>query len=362
MMFRVFVRTVVFALFSVAAFAQEPPPAESPTAESPPAEPPPSEPATATPLVSLKQVQIHVWITETNERGIRDIGTNLIFKRFVGMEEQSGSIQQINTQVFDPLNPLNSVTLPAPDPSMFPPPLRPDTSGNLNDGVQTQSGGGLTFSIIDSAAGTLDGVFRAVERNSVIDLISKPELLVIDGELAKVHAGGQFPFQSLTFDNKGIPQLNVQWRNIGVNMEIQPTVRTDDLISLFIKGLEVSDIARIDNIRGVDLPVFSTRKQTGAVLVPNGQSLVIGGLSSRVVRQAERRVPILGRIPILGIPFRGRESESSDTQLLIFVSPTVVDLRNLTPTAVNALEFWRERGWRNTEAIEEEIAVMKEEQ
>ena len=70
--------------------------------------------------------------------------------------------------------------------------------------------------------------------------------------------------------------------------------------------------------------MFAKRSQTGSVLVPNGQALVIGGLSSRVTRRTERRVPILGKVPVLGIAFRGRRSEVQNIHLLIFVSPTVV--------------------------------------
>lgn len=311
---------------------------------------------------SIKQVQIHVWISETNEEGLREVSANLTFKRFVRGEERSGSLQQINTQLFDPLSPLNTVTLPAPDPTMFNPPLRPDQTGNLNDGVQTQVGAGLTFNIVNTDRGSVEGIFRSLETQSDIDLISKPELLVVDGLTAEIHAGGRFPFQGLDFHAQtGVPNLHVQWRNIGVNMKITPKIRPDNIIELNIDTLEVSDIARIENIRGIDLPVFSKRSQTGLVLVPNGQALVIGGLSSRVTIRSERRVPFLGSIPILGIPFRSRKSETSNTHLLIFVSPTVVDLRDLTPTAANALDFWRERGWRNTDEIENEIKAMKDE-
>src|SRR5690606_9430575 len=112
---------------------------------------------------------------------------------------------------------------------------------------------------------------------------------------------------------------------------------------------------------GVDLPVLSVRQQLGMVLVPNGQTLVIGGLSSRIVRKTERRVPIVGRLPVLRLPFRSRTSEASNSHLLIFVSPTVVDLRDLRPDSISALNFWKEEQWRHTEEIEQEIKVMDEE-
>src|SRR5690606_28199451 len=110
------------------------------------------------------------------------------------------------------------------------------------DGVQTQSGAGMTFSIISSDIGRIDGVFRSIERNNDVDLISKPELLVIEGQPAQIQAGGKVPYQSLQYDNRGLPQLLVAFQNIGVNMNITPTVRTDNLVELNITELNVQDV------------------------------------------------------------------------------------------------------------------------
>ncbi len=314
--------------------------------------------AQSTELPNFLQVQMHVWISETNEQGLRDIGTNLTYTRF---SDNSGDrVQQITTNVFDPLNPLFNVTLPAPDQTNFNAPLRPDLNSQVS-GIQTQAGAGLTFTLIETNHGQLDGTIRAIEQNNDIDLISKPELLVIDGMTAEIKAGGKVPYQDIQYDNKGVPRLNVAFKDVGVSMRIKPTIRDDSLIKLSIEQLEVTDVSRVDNIRGVDLPVFAKRSQTGIVLVPEGQALVIGGLSSQVTRRTERRVPILGRIPIVGILFRGRQSEIQKTHLMIFVAPTVVDLREMTPSAANALDFWRNGSWTNEEAIADEMRLMETE-
>ena len=307
--------------------------------------------------VSFRQVQMHVWISETNEQGLRDIGTNLTYTRF--SSNSGDNVQQIITNVFDPFNPLFNVTLPAPNQTNFNEPLRPDRGDT--SGIQTQAGAGLTFSLIESNHGQIDGTIRAIEQNNDIDLISKPELLVIEKSTAEIKAGGKVPYQDIQYDNKGVPRLNVAFKDVGVSMRITPTIRDDNLIKLDIEQLEVTDVSRVDNIRGVDLPVFAMRSQTGIVLVPDGQALVIGGLSSQVTRRTERRVPILGRIPVVGILFRGRQSEIQKTHLMIFVLPTVVDLRDMTPAATNALDFWRNGSWNNEQAIADEMRLMRSE-
>jgi general secretion pathway protein D len=337
-------------------FAQDPPP------EAPPAEPAPAPaPAPAAAPVDIRQVQVQVWISETSEQGLRQLGANLNFTRFVRGVEQSGSVQQVNTNVFNPVEDFGGVTMPVPDQGLFPAPLRPDENNNLADGLQSRSGFGLTANVIDSDTGTIDAVFRATERQADVDLISKPELLVANGSEATIKAGGQVPYQDVQTDAKGNSQLQITFGDTGVNLGLQPAIQPNDFVKLHIKQLEVTDIERIESIRGVDLPVFAKRSQTGVVTVPSGQTLVIGGLSSRVVRKTERRVPVLGQLPIVGMPFRSRNSEADITHLLIFVSPTVVDLRNITKQGFNALNFWKERGsqWDNTERIEREIEAME---
>ncbi len=318
-----------------------------------PADVPPPTPA------PFLQVQMHVWISETTEQGLRDLGANLTYTRFVdGVEAQGHSVQQVSTNLFNPRNPLFNVTLPAPDRTRFSAPLRPDQSAPLAD-IQTQSGAGLTFSLIEQDHGTIDGLFRSIEQKSELDLISKPELVVINGAQATIKAGSRVPFQDIQYDLSGRAQLIVAFKDIGVNMVVVPTIRPDKLIKLDLQALDVTDVIRIDNIRGIDLPVISTRSQTGEVLVPDGQALVIGGLSTRVVTKAERRVPLLGRIPILGIPFRARRSESDSTHLIVFVEPTIVDLRKMTAGTESALKFWQEGGWKHEGRIEEEVAIME---
>jgi type II secretory pathway component GspD/PulD (secretin) len=326
--------------------------------------PPPEPPK---PLVPIRQVQIQVWISETNEQGLRDIGNNLTYKRIVQGVEQNGSVQQVNTSTYELRDQFSRVALPAPDQAAFnpaatSPPLRPDEAGTIADGLQTRTGFGLSASVISDGHGTLDTFFRAAETKSDVDLISKPELLVAENGKALIKAGGDIPFQDVTYaPTTGVPQLGIKWRPIGVTMEMTPAILSDDSVMLKVDKLEVTDIARFDNSRGIDLPVFSKRSQTGYVQVPSGQTLVIGGLSSRVVRRTERRVPVVGKLPILGFPFRGRSSEAEITTLLVFVSPTIVDLRNLSKEAVGALNFWEERGneWENTDRIQEEITALE---
>lgn len=336
------------------AFAQDPP-AEAP-AEAP--APPPAEAAPPPPPAGpqdIRQVQLKVQIVETNERGLRNLGANLNYTRFVRGEEQSGSLQRISTNVVDPVGDFNRVTLPVPG---FGTPIRPDEDNNNANGIQSREGFGLTASVIDSDQGTIDAVFRGVEEGRDSDTVSRPELLVINEVAAKIKAGGEIPFQSIDATEGKLPNLKVEFRQLGVELDVTPRIQADEMVRLEFTKLDVTDVLRIDNIRGVDLPVFSTRSQSGTVFIPSGQTLVTGGLTSHVVRRSERRVPILGTIPVVGFPFRSRIAESNETTLLIFVTPTIVDLRDLTPQSRRALEFWKSGDWTNERRISAEKDAM----
>lgn len=331
-------------------FAEEAP-AEAPPAEEAPPPPPPGP-------VDIRQVQMKVWISETSEGGIRDIGTNLDFTRFVRGEEMRGSVQQVTTATMNQAAAFGTVSMPYPSSSLFGAPLRPDLNPSTPE-LEAFPGLGLEFSIIDADYGTIDGIFQTLETRSDLDVISKPEILVANTLPAEIKAGGQVPFQDVTFPTAAT-RLQVSWRDIGVNLNLTPTIMPNNFVQLAITQLEVSDILRFENLRGADLPLFSTRSQSGMVFVPDGTTLVVGGLTSRTVRKTERRVPILGRVPLLGIPFRSRKSEAEVSSLLVFVSPTIVDLRAPSPQAKTAMHFWRERGseWANRPRIDREVDAM----
>ncbi|MCP4644282.1 MAG: type II and III secretion system protein [bacterium] len=359
------------------------PAAPAPAAPAPAAEAPPPEPE----LKSLAQVQIQVWISQIDERGDREIGTNLNYTRFKrrgqthpGLESTGDALERVGTNTFTP---DFAASVPAPDGGWANGPINgynfvdghPDdarltpesrtvwTPRNVQAGTRIpnqQEGAGLSWSIVDSDRGTIDGIFRSLEKRTDSDLISKPELLVVDGAQATINAGDEYPYQAVAYKN-GQPQLSITWRKLGVEMELTPTIASPELVQLNITKLDVVDLLTRKDINNLLIPVFSTRSQTGMVMVPDGETLVIGGLNSQIERRVEKRVPIAGRIPLLGVLFRGRTNDALKSHLLIFVSPTIVDVREYTDRMEKAMNFWREEQWTNADAIESEIDSMPNE-
>lgn len=365
-------------------FAQNPPPAATPPPAPAPAPeqaaaPAPAPGPTAAPpppptLTDIRQVQIQIWISQTDEAGLREIGSNLNYTRFVRGKEQSGSVERVRTETFSPLQRDFRATLPAPDSNTYPDNVRltpesdtawtpgntifPDPGRPGEFQINAQRGAGLTFSILDADRGTIDGILRGIETRSDSDLISKPELLLVNNGEAEIKSGDEIPFQTVQYTT-AVPTLKIDWRSLGVNMHIKATIMAPDLIGITIPVLDVSDRLKQTPIQGLQVPVFSSRKQIGQVLVPNAETLVMGGLSSRVVRKTEKRVPIIGKLPVLGIPFRSRANEALNSNLLIFISPTIVDLRTMKPEMDSALNFWQGNEWQNSEQMKQEVDLLE---
>ena len=356
--FPILLAVFLTAVLCISAAAQKPegddrPPQEKKAArekgeKSSAPKPGPKKPAG---LRNIEQVQLQVFITEMSEQGLRDVGANLSYTRFVRGEEQSGSLEEISTNLFNPSGVFGGVSLPVPR-----------EGGMLRPLENNFAGFGLSGNVLNVGYGTIDFLFRGIERKADIDIISKPELLVQNGLEASISAGGEVPYQAVDFkNNKDV--LSVKWEKVGVDMRITPVILSNGMVMLNIKELTVRELSRFDKVRGLglDLPVFSERTQRGNVMVPNGRTLVIGGLTSEVIRKSERRVPVLGKLPIIGMGFRSRQSEADFTTLVIFVSPTIVDVRSPSRSADSALNFWRERDtdWTNEARIDEELEELQ---
>ncbi len=302
------------------------------------------------------QVQLQVWITQTTEQGLRDLGGNLRFTRQVRGKPNGGGqiLQQFDITPFE--NGRFPVTVPAPDtnPAWSHPTLRPNPRNS-------EGGVGITYTLIDNHYGSIDGFFRAIEQKADGEIISKPELLVINGQKARIEAQTQVPYQKVTYNSKNATlQLSLDRKPVGAIVEVVPTIQSDGMVSMNFSQIKISQFEVSRSIRGIDMPIVSDRIQKGTVLVPNGDMLVIGGLSTREVRQNQNKVPLVGDIPLLGMPFRWRGSSAETIHLLMWVAPTVIDLIHLDDKARSALHFWHREGYKYSDKIDQEMKLLKE--
>ena len=178
-------------------------------------------------------------------------------------------------------------------------------------------------------------ILSAVQGDADTNLISTPSIVTTDNEEATLNVGQEVPFVSGSFSNTGgtsgavNPFTTVNREQIGVKLAITPQINEGNAMVLDISQ-EISSIAQ-SAAGAVDL-ITNKRTVDTTVIVDDGEIIVLGGLLEDVLRESDQRVPVLGRVPLLGNLFRSRKTEKLKTNLMIFIRPTI--LRDAAQTAL----------------------------
>lgn len=197
-------------------------------------------------------------------------------------------------------------------------------------------GEGLTVGVgrISDSGVSFAAILSAVEGDADTNLISTPSIVTTDNEEATLNVGQEVPFVSGSFSNTGgntgtvNPFTTVNREQVGVKLAITPQINEGDSMVLDISQ-EISSIAQ-SAAGAVDL-ITNKRTVDTTVIIDDGEILVLGGLLEDVLRESDQRVPVLGRIPLLGNLFRSRKTEKLKTNLMIFIRATI--LRDASQTA-----------------------------
>ena len=186
---------------------------------------------------------------------------------------------------------------------------------------------------------------QALERIGLIRTLAEPNLTAISGESAKFLAGGEYPVP-VGQDKTGNVQL--EFKPFGVGLAFTPVVLSEGRISLRI-STEVSELTqegafapqsvagtdangRVTTVQTINIPALSVRRAETTVELPSGGSTVIAGLIQEKTKQSLDAIPGVKNLPILGALFRSRDFQNDETELVIIVTPYLVD-----PTDPNKL-------------------------
>ena len=164
-------------------------------------------------------------------------------------------------------------------------------------------------------------VLDFLKQNNLTKILAEPTLVALSGQEASFLAGGEFPIPVPgTFG-----QTTIEFKEFGVRLGFNPTVLSNDKISLKISP-EVSelDFATGVNFGGFTIPSLVVRRTSTILELGDGQSFAIAGLIQENVRETVAKYPILGDIPILGALFRSSQFQKNETELVIIVTPRLV--------------------------------------
>ncbi len=168
----------------------------------------------------------------------------------------------------------------------------------------------------------IGAIIQALDRRGMITILSEPNLTTVSGQQASFLAGGEFPVVVA----QGFGTNSIEYYPYGVNLSFNPTVLDDDTISLRVAP-QVSELSEVGAVKlfNFSIPALTVRRAETTIQLRSGQAFAIAGLLENNMRQAISRVPVLGELPILGPLFRSRNYQRNETELVIIVTPYLVN-------------------------------------
>mgnify|MGYP001462829432 CR=1 FL=1 len=195
-------------------------------------------------------------------------------------------------------------------------------------GLATMSGPTLAAAKLDLDGISFGAVITALSTNSDANLLSTPSIITLDNNEAKILVGREVPFRTGSFTTTGNgssnPFTTVNRQDVGVELLVTPHVFNSNEVRLDV----VQNISNVlpTAVGGSTFADVVTSKRTieTTVLAGDGETIVLGGLIQDDVTETNRKVPLLGSIPILGNLFKSRTTARVKTNLLVFIRPTII--------------------------------------
>lgn len=269
-------------------------------------------------LLHTPQVQLKVRIAEVDRTKLTQFGINIL---------SGGKTQAVSqTQQFGPVA------------------LRDDGRLGLSD---------LLNIFVYNHDIDLGALLKDLQQNQVLQVLAEPNITALSGQTAHFLSGGEFPFPVIQGSSGGLTSITIQFRPFGVRLDFTPVVNPDGTIRLKVMP-EVSalDYTNAVTISGYTIPAISTRRAETEIELQNGQSFAMSGLLDRRTTEKLGKMPGIGDIPILGEFFKSRDINKSFTELVVIITPVIVDplakpepLPALPREAVPNLDEWQFDSW-----------------
>lgn len=217
--------------------------------------------------------------------------------------------------------------------------------GGSSLGLSADALSGLAMGIygksIDVPLGDIDGdgtgnilsipafgiALNALATNSAVNIVATPEILTMDNEEAKIVVGRNVPFPvSSGRDNNNNPIISYQREDVATTLKVTPQINESNYVTLELFQ-EVTEVEEDDSGLDVSTAGFITSKRSAetVVVVKDNQTVVIGGLIGSTDTVVETKFPILGDLPLIGNLFRGKRNVGRKTNLLIFLTPHIIE-------------------------------------
>ncbi|MDB6152648.1 MAG: gspD 1 [Chthoniobacteraceae bacterium] len=186
---------------------------------------------------------------------------------------------------------------------------------------------------------------RLLATRGKLEVLSRPSIMARNNQEAVIVVGQEVPFVTnsrVTSDGQTIN--TIQYDNVGIILRVTPFITSEGTVEMIVAP-EISTLTSqtVPISNTASAPVIAKRSAETVVVTPNAQTVVIGGLMETQKTEAVRKIPILGDIPILGLPFKRTVKDSVKRELMIFLTPYIVNnpkgLKDLTAIEAEEAEL-----------------------
>lgn len=274
---------------------------------------------TATPL----QVNLRVKFAEVSRTLVKSLGANLAtIDGTSGMQFGIGQggrnfAPSLYAGPNQALGVGNQIKVPVPDLN------NPGQFREVNGSSVLPAAVGSTIALQSKLFGMdLLGALDMGETLGLVTSLSEPNLTALSGETADFLAGGEYPIPI----SQGLGNTSVEYKRFGVSLAYTPTVLANGRISMRVRP-EVSELSSQGSItlNGFSVPALTVRRAETTIELGSGQSFMIAGLMGNSAQNTVKKMPGAGDLPILGTLFRSTNFQRGETELVIVVTPYLVN-------------------------------------
>jgi len=203
----------------------------------------------------------------------------------------------------------------------------------------TQAGSlGITF-----PGGTIEGVIDALATDNLAHIVAEPTLTTLSGTQASFLVGGQFPIPVAEQND----EISIDFKNYGVQLVFTPTVFSDGRISLQVSPT-LSQLSNANSVTeaaagssaAITVPSLIVQQASSTVILGSGQGMALAGLLEDQSNETDNAVPGIGEIPVLGALFRGDAFQRQQQELVITVTPYLVNPVNNSGVIAQPDDGW----------------------
>ncbi len=193
----------------------------------------------------------------------------------------------------------------------------PQTEGELGEEAAFQFGT-LDFTGLQA---TLEALLTRTDTN----VLSNPRISTLNNQKATIDVGTRWPVPEYSFSDETGRWVVDGFRELkyGILLEVTPNINADGYITMHVRP-EVSESTGSVFFQEAELPIIDTKQAEAQVMIKDGETLVIGGLIKDRVVETNKKIPILGDIPLLGLLFQHKSTDVEKRNLLIFLTPHVL--------------------------------------